>query len=70
MDATITYDEVAALIGPNIPLLEPCPTFESIRVLHCHFKRSLQCLPCPQSIHLGWKDLVMLCAMYMLCPWK
>ncbi len=66
MDATITYDEVAALIGPNIPLLEPRPTFESIKVLCRHFKRSLQCLPCPQSTHLGWKGLVMLHAMYAL----
>jgi hypothetical protein len=66
MDATITYDEVAALIGPNILLLEPRPTFESIRVLRCHFERALQHLPCPQSTHLGWKGLVMSCAMYML----
>ena len=25
MDATITYDEVAALVGVNIPTLEPRP---------------------------------------------
>ncbi len=66
MDATITYDEVAALIGTNIPLLDPCPTFESIRELHRHFECSLQCLPCPQSNHLGWKGLVMSRAMYVL----
>jgi hypothetical protein len=66
MDATITYNEVAALIGPNIPLLEPRPTFKSIRVLRRHFKCSLQCLPCPQSTHLGWKGLAMLHTMYTL----
>jgi hypothetical protein len=66
MDATITYDEVAALIGPNIPSLEPRPTFESIRVLRCHFKCTLQHLPCPQSTHLGWKGLFMSCTMYAL----
>jgi hypothetical protein len=66
MDATITYNEVAALIGPNIPLLEPCPTFEIIRVLRRHFERTLQHLPCPQSTHLGWKGLVMSRAMYAL----
>ena len=33
MDATITYDEVAALIGVNIPTLEPRPNFERIRAL-------------------------------------
>jgi hypothetical protein len=66
MDATITYDKVATLIGPNIPSLEPHPTFESIRVLHCHFKRSLQHLSCPQSNHLSWKGLVMSRAMYAL----
>jgi hypothetical protein len=66
MDATITYDEVAAFIGPNITLLEPCPTFESSRVLSRHFECTLQCLPCPQSTHLGWKGLVMLRVMYAL----
>jgi hypothetical protein len=33
MDATITYDEVAALIGINIPTLEPRPNFEQIWTL-------------------------------------
>jgi hypothetical protein len=66
MDGTITYDEVTALIGPNIPLLEPRLTFESIRVLRCHFKRTIQRPPCPESIHLRWKGLVMLQAMYVL----
>ncbi len=66
MDATITYDEVAALLGTNIPLLEPHPNFEHIRVLHCHFEWALQHLPCPQSTQLGWKGLVMLRVMYAL----
>jgi hypothetical protein len=60
MDVTITYDEVAALIGINIPSLEPRPNFEHIRVLRLHFERALQCLPCPQSTQLRWKGLVML----------
>jgi hypothetical protein len=30
MDVTITYDEVAALVGVNIPLLEPHLNFERI----------------------------------------
>jgi len=33
MDATITYDEVAALVGVNILTLEPRPNFERIRAL-------------------------------------
>jgi hypothetical protein len=44
MDTTITYDEVATLIGFNIPLLGPCPTFEKIGALCHHFERALQCL--------------------------
>ncbi len=36
MDATITYDEVAALVGVNIPTLEPRPNFERIRALRRH----------------------------------
>jgi hypothetical protein len=66
MDATITYDNVMALIRPNIPSLSLRPMFKSIRILCKHFKRALQGLPCPQSIHLGWKGLVMLRAMYVL----
>jgi hypothetical protein len=67
MDATITYDEVAALIGPNIPLLEPHPTFESIRVLHHHFEHAPSSIShAPKSTHLKWKGLVMLHAMYLL----
>jgi hypothetical protein len=66
MDATIAYDEVAALPGTNILSLEPCPNFEHIRVLRRHFEWALQRLPCPQSTQLGWKSLVMLQAMYAL----
>ncbi len=66
MDATITYDEVIALVGSNILSLEPRPNFECIRVLRRHFECALQCLPCPQSTQLGWKDLVMARAMYAL----
>jgi hypothetical protein len=53
MDATISYDEVAALVGVNIPTLEPRPNFECIRTLRWHFERALQRLPCPQSIQHG-----------------
>jgi hypothetical protein len=66
MDTTITYDEVAALIGVIIPLLDPRPNFDCIRVLRRHFERALQRLPCPQSTVLGWKGLVMLRAIYAL----
>ena len=66
MDATISYDEVAALVGINIPTLEPHPNFERIRTLHWHFERALQCLPCPQSIQHGWKGMVMARELYAL----
>ena len=66
MDATISYDEVAALVGINIPTLEPRPNFECIRTLHRHFERALQRLPCPQSIQHGWKGMVMACKLYAL----
>ncbi len=66
MDATITYDEVAALVGVNIPTLEPCPNFERIRMLRRHFERALQCLPCPQSVQHGWKGMVMAHKLYAL----
>ncbi len=58
MDATITYDEVATLVGVNILTLEPRPSFERIWMLRRHFKRALQCLPCPQSVQHGWKGRV------------
>jgi hypothetical protein len=59
MDATITYDEVAALVGVNIPTLEPCPNFERMCTLRRHLERALQRLPCPQSVQHGWKGMVM-----------
>jgi hypothetical protein len=66
MDATISYDEVAALVGINIPTLEPRPNFERIRTLRRHFERALQRLPCPQSIQHGWKGMVMARELYAL----
>jgi hypothetical protein len=66
MDSTITYDEVATLIGVNLPSLEPRLTFEQIRALHRHFKRALQCLPCPQTTPHGWKRLIMARELYTL----
>jgi hypothetical protein len=66
MDVTITYVEVTALLGPALPSLAPRPTFKSIRVLRQHLERALQCLPCPQSSHLGWTGLVMTRGMYAL----
>ena len=66
MDATITYDEVAALVGVNIPTLEPRLNFERIRALRRHLERCLQCLPCPQSVQHGWKGMVMARPLYNL----
>jgi hypothetical protein len=66
MDATITYDEIAALIGVNILTLEPGPNFERIWTLRWHFKHALQRLPCPQNIQHGWKGMVMACKLYAL----
>ena len=66
MDATITYDEVAALVGINIPTLEPRPNFERIRALRRHLERCLQRLPCPQSVNHGWKGMVMARELYRL----
>jgi hypothetical protein len=66
MDATILYDEVATLVGVNIPTLEPRPNFERIRALRRHLKRCLQRLPCPQSINHGWKGMVISRELYSL----
>jgi hypothetical protein len=66
MDVTITYDEVAALVGVNIPTLEPRLNFERIWMLRQHFERALQHLPCPQSIQHGWKGMVMARKLYAL----
>jgi hypothetical protein len=64
MDAIIVYDEVATLVGVNIPSLNPHPNFEQIRLLFCHFKQALQHLPCPQSTLHGWKGMVMAKELY------
>ena len=66
MDATITYNEVAALVGVNIPTLEPHPNFERIHTLRRHLERALQHLPHPQSVQHGWKGMVMACELYSL----
>jgi hypothetical protein len=66
MDATITYDEVAALVGVNISTLELHPNFEQIWTLRWHFERALQCLLCPQSVQHGWKGMVMAHELYAL----
>ncbi len=66
MDTTISYNEVTALVGVNIPTLGPHPNFERIRTLRRHFERALQCLPCPQSIQHGWKGMVMARKLYAL----
>ena len=66
MDATITYDEVYALVGANVPSLEPRPNFDRIRKLRRHFENALQRFPCPQSVQHGWKGMVMSQNMYAL----
>ncbi len=66
MDATITYDEVAALVGINIPTLELRPNFKRIWMLRQHFECALQRLPCPQSVQHGWKGMVMARELYAL----
>ncbi len=66
MDATITYDEVATLVGINIWMLEPRLNFKQIWMLHQYFKRALQRLRCPQSIQHRWKGMVMARKLYAL----
>jgi len=66
MDNTITYDEVATLVGVNIPMLEPRPNIERISALRRHLERCLQCLPCPQSVQHGWKGMVIARELYSL----
>jgi hypothetical protein len=66
MDASITYEEVAALVGVNIPSLGPRPNFKRIQNLHRHFKHALRCLPYPQSLQHGWKGMVMARELYTL----
>ena len=65
MDATISTEEVTAALG-NLPSLEPRPNAVNIRALRVHIERALQLLPCPQSVHHGWKGLAMSRAMYTL----
>jgi hypothetical protein len=60
MDATITYVEVAALVGVNIQ------TLEQRQNLVRHPERCLQCLPCSQSVQHGWKGMVMARELYSL----
>ena len=66
MDVTIIYDEVYALVGTNIPSLDPRPNFERIQKLRRHFENVLQRLPCPQSVQHGWKGMLMAQNMYAL----
>ena len=65
MDATISTEEVTAALG-NLPSLDPRPNAVNIRALRVHIERALQLLPCPQSVHHGWKGLAMSRAMYTL----
>jgi hypothetical protein len=65
MDATISTEEVTAALG-NLPSLDPRPNAVNIRALRVHIERALQLLPCPQSVHHGWKGLAMSRAMYAL----
>jgi hypothetical protein len=65
MDATITTEEVSATLG-HLPSLDPCPNAVNKRALWVHIERALQLLPCPQSVHHGWKGLAMSRAMYAL----
>jgi hypothetical protein len=66
MDAPITCNEVAALVGINILTLNPRPNFERIWILRRHFEHALQCLPCPQTTLHGWKGMVMAQELYTL----
>jgi hypothetical protein len=73
MDATITYDEVATLVGVKIPMLEPRPNFERTCMLRRHLERALQRLPCPQRVQHGWKGMVMdreLCSLLTSTPFR
>ncbi len=66
MVATITYDEVAALVGINIPTLEPHPNFKCIRTLCQDFEQPSNVYPCPQSVQHGWRGMVMARKLYAL----
>ena len=65
MDATISTEEVSAALG-HLPSLDPRPNAVNIRALRVHIERALQLLPCPQSVHHGWKGLAMSRPMYAL----
>jgi hypothetical protein len=65
MDTTISTDEVTAAIG-HLPSLDPRPNAVNIRALPVHIERAFQLLPCPQSVHNGWKGLAVSRAMYAL----
>ena len=65
MDATITTEEVSAALG-HLPSLDPPPNAVNIRALRVHIEQALQILPCPQSVHHGWKGLAMSRAIYTL----
>jgi hypothetical protein len=56
MDATITYDKVAALVGINIPTLEPCLNFEQIRMLRRHFKRDSSASDAPKASNTDGRE--------------
>ncbi len=62
MDATISTEEVSAALG-HLPSMDPRPNAINIRALRVHIERALQLLPCPQSVHHGWKGLAMSRAM-------
>ena len=65
MDATISTEEVSAALG-HLPSVDPRPNAVNICALRVHIERALQFLPCPQSVHHGWKGLAMSRAMYAL----
>ena len=65
MDTTISTDKVTTLLG-TLPFTDPCPNAKNICALRLHIERALQILPCPQSVHLGWKGLAMSQGMYTL----
>jgi hypothetical protein len=53
MGATITYDEVATLVGVNIPLLDLRSNFERIQVLCCHFEEHCNTSHAPKAPSMG-----------------
>ncbi len=55
MDNTIPYDEVAALVGVNIPTLEPHPNFERIRAL-CRSRDSYNASHAPKASKMDGRE--------------